>query len=351
MVPVRLTTPRQPAWTLGVSLLAVTLLGLIGSVAAAGPKTTVVSSRGSGLEKEVPDSIEDLKAIQQQVKRVLTKVLPCTVAVRVSGAQGSGVIVSRDGYVLTAGHVSGDAGQDVTLIFPDGRTVKGKSLGANRDMDSGLIKITDKGPWPYAPMGSSSVLRKGQWCIAAGHPGGYKTGRSPVVRVGRILDIYQSYIRTDCTLVGGDSGGPVFDLDGKVIGIHSCIGAKITANIHVPVDTYRDTWDRLVRGDVWGKQTQPSSKGGGPAYLGIEGSRQGENCRVDLVVSGSPADRAGLRVGDVITKFDGQMVVGISDLGRLVRARKPGDRVTVRVQRDGEVISLEVILGQRGEDE
>src|SRR5205807_4246056 len=94
------------------------------------------------------------------------------------------------------------------------------------------------------------------WCVVTGHPGGFRPGRSPVVRVGRILELNltspRAYLRTDCTLVGGDSGGPLFDMHGRVIGIHSRIGGSITANLHVPVDTYRETWDRLVKGERWG---------------------------------------------------------------------------------------------------
>ena len=102
----------------------------------------------------------------------------------------------------------------------------------------------------------SAEMKKNDWCVVTGHPGGFKTGRSPVVRVGRILEINNSvaakYICTDCTLVGGDSGGPLFDMQGRVIGIHSQIRARITENVHVPVNTYRETFDRLAKGDVWG---------------------------------------------------------------------------------------------------
>src|SRR5205807_1727365 len=97
----------------------------------------------------------------------------------------------------------------------------------------------------------SADLKKGQWVITVGHPGGFRPDRSPPVRLGRVIESTKSLVRTDCTIVGGDSGGPLFDMTGKVVGIHSRIGAPLSANIHVPVDTYRDTWDRLVKGEVW----------------------------------------------------------------------------------------------------
>jgi hypothetical protein len=102
-------------------------------------------------------------------------------------------------------------------------------------------------------MGKASDLKKGQWVIAVGHPGGFRTNRTPVVRVGRVLYANPFLIRTDCTLVGGDSGGPLFDMTGKVIGIHSRIGPMaLTENIHVPIDTYRETRERLARGESFG---------------------------------------------------------------------------------------------------
>ena len=88
--------------------------------------------------------------------------------------------------MLTAGHVSGAPGRDVTVTLPDGKTVKGKTLGRNAVADSGLVKITEERDWSFVEMGDSGELQKGQWCIAVGHPGGYKPGRTPVVRLGRV---------------------------------------------------------------------------------------------------------------------------------------------------------------------
>jgi S1-C subfamily serine protease len=203
------------------------------------------------LSKVSPETVDDLRALEKQVQAVVAKVLPATVAVSIGPAQGSGVLV-KDGYVLTAGHVSGQPGRTVILHLSDGRKLKGKTLGRNGDIDSGMIQVLDKGTWPTAPLGNAAKLKKGQWVISIGHPGGYRANRTPVVRLGRVLAVTPNVILTDCTLVGGDSGGPLFDLDGNVVGIHSRIGLAITQNFHVPVDTYAATWDRLVRGDNWG---------------------------------------------------------------------------------------------------
>jgi S1-C subfamily serine protease len=207
------------------------------------------------LSKVAPENVEDLRALEKHVQKVLERVLPSVVGVRVGAGQGSGVIVSEDGLILTAGHVSGSANLKAVIHLPDGKELKGKTLGRRRDIDSGMMKITTEGKYPFLEMGKSSELKKGQWVIAVGHPGGFRANRTPVVRLGRILFVNGSLIRTDCSLVGGDSGGPLFDMQGRVIGIHSRIGpGEITENIHVPIDTFRDTWDRLAKGEVWGGQ-------------------------------------------------------------------------------------------------
>jgi serine protease Do len=141
--------------------------------------------------------------------------------------------------------------QPATFILSDGRTVSGKTLGIYETLDAGLMKITDPGEWPVAEQGESSGLEPGTWCVALGHPLGYQDGRPPVVRVGRILRADDDQLQSDCPLVAGDSGGPLFDLQGRVIGINSRIGGSTDMNYHVPVDIYRDTWKRLATGDYW----------------------------------------------------------------------------------------------------
>jgi serine protease Do len=205
------------------------------------------------LDKVAPENLDDLRALENHVQRVLARVMPAVVGLQVGAGQGSGVIVDADGTILTAGHVSGTPDQKAIAVLPSTKRLKAKTLGKNGGIDSGMMKIAEPGPWPYVEMGNSADLKVGQWVIAIGHPGGFRDNRTPVVRVGRILVANQFFIRTDCTLVGGDSGGPLFDMRGRVIGIHSRIGATaITENMHVPIDTYRLTWERLASSESWG---------------------------------------------------------------------------------------------------
>jgi serine protease Do len=329
------------------------LVGLLLTPAVAAPEsndpvptTTEKVDLPAVFSKAAPEGLEDLKAIETHVQKVLKKVIPATVGLRVGSASGSGVIVSKDGYVLTAGHVSGDADRDVTVILHDGRRLKGKTLGANRGIDSGMIKITDKGDYPFLDMGDSETLKKGEWVIATGHPGGYKPGRSPVVRLGRVANVNSRIVQTDCTLVGGDSGGPLFDMHGRVVGIHSRISGPITANIHVPVNTYRDTWDRLVDAEVWGGRLGGRERPA-DAYMGVQMDFEGATPRIAEVLPDSPAFKAGLLKDDILSAIEGTQVKTFEELSDFLRKKKPGDKVVVDIVRGEKKQKIELVLGKR----
>ena len=293
---------------------------------------------------DAPAGVDELKAMQSHVKELTAKVMPCTVGVQIGQAWGSGVIVSKDGYVLTAAHVAGRPNQHTMFVLSDGRIVHGKTLGLNRALDAGLMKITDKADYPYMEMGASKGIKEGQWCLAVGHPGGYLKDRGLVVRLGRVLLTDREAITSDCTLVGGDSGGPLFDMHGKVIGINSRIAGAITANLHVPVDTFRDGWDRLVKADVWGHLP------GQEPVLGVRGVKDSDVAKVASVTKNSPADKAGVKVGDVVTKFGDRDIADFSALVQAVQDRNPGDKVSLKLKRGEELVDLTVTLVRRDDD-
>ena len=204
------------------------------------------------------------------------------------------------------------------------------------------MKITDAGPWPHAEMGHSSALKPGEWCVAIGHPGGFQRNRPPPVRAGRVVMARSDALWTDCPLTAGDSGGPLFDIEGRVIGIHSRISDPVIANYHVPVDTYRDTWDRLAKGEAWGGEPPR----GGP-MLGISGESHPDGCQIVNVFADSAAAKAGVRVDDVVTQVSGETVTSIEGLQTLVAKHKVGEEVTLSIVRGTQKLELKVKLAKR----
>ncbi len=203
-----------------------------------------------------------LKRVEAKSRAVASRVVGATVGIinqALAGnghlGEGSGVVVSEDGLILTVGHVIAQPGCDLTVIFPEGRRVAAKGLGVNFSRDAGLAKITEPGKWPHVEMGHSSDITPGRWCMALGHPGGIQQGRSPPIRLGRILNSGKEakFLVTDATIISGDSGGPLFDLEGRVIGVHSNIGRRVDQNRHVPIDVFREQWNDLLAGKTIGR--------------------------------------------------------------------------------------------------
>lgn len=294
------------------------------------------------------ETIEELKARESKVRSVVQKVMNSVVSITSADSKkpgsGSGVIVQKDGLILTAAHVTEATGTDLIIIFPDGKRVKGVALGANRGTDAGMAKITDPGDWPAVEMGSSDKMRLGDWCVAMGHPGGFSVERRPPVRAGRIwrrdLD---GAIFSSCPLIGGDSGGPLFDLEGRVIGINSSIHGNVDMNRHVAIDTLRDDWDRMLKEKAWGRQGF-SSDSSRPRIGAIFDRESQEGVKVEEVPDGTPANKAGVKAGDVLVKFDGTDVATFHHMQRLIGKKKAGDKVKLALRRGAESIECELEL-------
>ncbi len=298
------------------------------------------------------DSLKTLKEREKKVKGIVSRVMPSVVAVIGSGrgqsAAGSGVIINEDGLIMTAGHVTDAAGKELTIIFPDGRNVKGESLGINRTRDAGLARITEEGKWPYVKIGDSAKAKLGDWVVAMGHPGGYDLQRTPPIRLGRILSLGQmGMLGTDCTLVGGDSGGPLFNLDGEVIGIHSSIGGSLAENRHVPSVVYKKDWDRMLADERWGNLGMMSS-GIDPdrPMLGVQMREDDSRVVVTGLLPNSPARRSGLKEGDVILQVDNMKAGAMSEVVDYVSSKKAGDEVELQILRGEEKRTFVVKLAR-----
>ena len=285
------------------------------------------------LQTSAPENLEGVRLLEQHVQTLLEKIRPATVAL--SG--GSGVVVSQDGFILTCAHVNQRPGRPITVTFPDGKRVKAITLGNNHGVDAGMVKITDEGEYPFVPMGSSADAQPGQWCLAVGYPVSFSRGLQPAVRLGRVSVNKPRMIVSDCAIMGGDSGGPLFDLYGNVIGINSRVNNSLEMNIHVPVDVYRESWDRFVASQDWSDQNPRT-------YLGITRDEEFERVRVAHIKPNSPADRAGIRVGDLISAFDDQPVATFDELLGHMRRHKPKDTVRLTILRGQETIQFSIEL-------
>lgn len=306
------------------------------------PKKPLIAAPGKVpqvFDKLVPGSLEELRTFEKHITALVAKISPAVVGLEVGFASGSGVIISEDGLIMTVAHVAGAPGRKVEVIFPDGKRVQGVTLGTNHEMDSGLMQITTKGKWPHVPVGELDTARLGDWVLALGHPGGFDKQRSLVVRLGRIIRAGSDMVQTDCILSGGDSGGPLFDMSGRVVGIHSRISEDSSDNFHVAINNYFDAWDRLAKGDNWG-----ADGGRAPASVtvGVSVEESPDGCVVVRVREDGPGGSAGLKVGDVIVRIAGHEVTDRLSYRRMVLAGRAGEEMKFDVRRGDKELTLVV---------
>jgi serine protease Do len=269
---------------------------------------------------------------------------------------GSGFIVSPDGVILTNAHVVRDA-SEVTVKLQDRREYRAKVLGSDPKTDVAVLKIDAKN-LPVVPIGKSSELKVGEWVLAIGSPFGLEsTVTAGVVSAkGRSLDGDSAvpFIQTDVAVNPGNSGGPLFNTRGEVVGINSQIysqtGGYQGLSFAIPIDVANKIKEQLVAtGTVkharLGVTVQEVGQGVADAFK-LESP---EGALVADVERGGAADKAGIKTGDVIRKLNGQAIVASGDLPAMLSLSKPGDKVTMDVWRDGKIIQLGASLGDASE--
>jgi serine protease Do len=266
---------------------------------------------------------------------------------------GSGVIVSPDGYILTNNHVAGNADQiQVTLM--DKREFTAKVIGKDPKTDLALIKIDTKQPLPYASLGDSSQAEVGDWVIAIGSPFNFNlTVTSGIISAkGRALGgNYDDFIQTDASINPGNSGGPLFNTAGKVIGINTAIysstGSNAGIGFAIPIDLAKSVMEQLkehghvVRGWL-GVEIQEVT----PALAKSFGLSTPNGALVAGVDATGPAAKAGIQRGDIIVKFDGNVVHDEHELPEMVAQTALGRTVPVEVIRDGKHITVDAKIEQ-----
>lgn len=267
---------------------------------------------------------------------------------------GSGFIIDPSGYVVTNNHVVGTATQ-ISVTLNDGKTYKAKLIGRDARTDLALLKIDDDHSFPYAQWGDSDKAEVGDWVIAVGNPFGLGGTVTAGIISARGRDLhegpYDSFLQTDAAINRGNSGGPMFNMDGKVIGINSAIyspnGGSVGIGFAVPSSLAKPVVEQLrEHGKVergWlGVQIQQVT----PEVADSLGLKAAAGALVANVTPGSPGQKAGLRQGDVILRYDGKDIKDLRDLTRAVADTKPGARVDMTVWREGHETSLEVETGK-----
>ena len=270
---------------------------------------------------------------------------------------GSGFIISNDGYILTNAHVV-DSAEDVTVRLTDKREFKAKVIGADRRTDVALIKIDAVG-LPTVRFGDPDKLKVGEWVVAIGSPFGFdNTVTAGIVSAkGRSLpqENFVPFIQTDVAVNPGNSGGPLFNMRGEVVGINSQIysrtGGFMGLSFAIPIDVANGiaqqlrTTGKVTRGRI-GVVIQPVTKELADGF----GLSKPQGALVNSVEKGGPADKAGIEAGDVILTFDGKPVSASEDLPRVVGGTKPGSKVAVRVWRNKAARDLQVTVAELADD-
>jgi serine protease Do len=297
---------------------------------------------------KAPESRKDLETLQKAVGEALPKARAATVCIEIKDGSGTGVIVSEDGLVLTAAHVATGVKKDVTVILEDGTRLKAKTLGLVADKDAAMVQILDKGTYPFVEIDRAETTKLGDWVFALGHSGGFDKERGSVVRLGRLVRTAAGTFQSDCMLIGGDSGGPLFDLSGKLVGIHSRVGQQLQVNMHVPMTEFVAHWEGMIQGEFIGEgpYAQKPVKGNGFLGLATE-SRPDGGLRVTKVGSKSPAELAGIKEGDVLLKLNGVGLEKREQMQDLLKELGAGDEITLDVEHKGTPKTLTFKLGER----
>jgi putative serine protease PepD len=336
----------------------------------AGPATTsLAAAPAAGSQDNAPDEL-----LSQAAAKVLPSVVSITFESNAGAGEGSGVIISSDGQILTNNHVVAQAadGGSLSVTFSDGSKADARILGRDPVTDLAVIQAEDVNGLTPAKLGSSADLHVGDTVLAIGSPLGlegsvsagivsaldraitlsndlpespFGNGGEPQATSPAVIDA----IQTDAAINPGNSGGALINADGEVVGINTAIaslaggggigsqGGNIGVGFAIPIDSARSIAQQLVDN---GEVTH--------AFLGVRiaDAEDGGGAVVGQVDDGQPAAKAGLEEGDIITKVDDTEITSGSDLTSAIRSHEPGDKVTITYTRDGDEKTAEVTLGE-----
>ncbi|MFY0399327.1 MULTISPECIES: Do family serine endopeptidase [Brevundimonas] len=276
---------------------------------------------------------------------------------QLAAGAGSGFFISGDGFIVTNNHVVENA-EEISVKLSDGRELKGKLIGRDENTDLAVIKVEGAG-FPFVSFEEQSEPRVGDWVIAVGNPFGLGGTATAGIVSARSRDLqdqssaYVDYLQIDAAINRGNSGGPTFDIYGRVIGVNTAIfspsGGSVGIGFAIPATTAKAVTDKLMRGEsvergYLGVQIQTLSKDAAAA-LGLNEDTKG--AYVAEVTAGTPGERGGMKVGDVVTSVNGEAVDSSTELTRRVARARPGDTLRLEILRDGKRQTLNIRAGAR----
>lgn len=342
---------------------------VVKSIAAdptATPVPAVTSGSAGDLTTAIRQVVLKVKPAVVQITNEQTQVNQFNQPFTLPAGVGSGFIYDREGHILTNNHVV-EGAEQLLVSLPDGRSFPAKLIAADADTDLAVIQISGDN-LPVAEIGDSRQLQVGDWVVAIGNalalPGGPTVTTGVVGALGRTVQepgttsansgpFLFDVIQTDAAINPGNSGGPLVDLNGQVIGINTLVAGQAEPGVQaqgigfaIAIETAKPIADQIV---ATGKVIHASM--GGISYLPLNpsisamlGITQTTGVLIGQVESGSPADKAGLQSKDIILAIDGSTLEGDSALAQALNSHKPGDKLTLTVQRGSQKITMEVTL-------
>lgn len=274
------------------------------------------------------------------------------------GALGSGFVISADGLIVTNNHVI-EGADEINAIFSDGRTLRAELIGTDEATDVAVLKVEQSDPFPFVEWADSENAQVGDWVMAIGNPFGFGGSVSVGIVSARNRDIksgnYDNYIQTDAAINSGNSGGPLFNLNGEVLGVNTAIitptGGSVGLGFSIPSNLAQQISEQLIefgkaRRGWFGVNIQNADRDLAKAY----GLEEGTGVILTRITEDGPASKADFEVGDLILEFDGRPVTDERALSRIVAETEIGKTVDVSLVRDGRTRIVTFELGELSSD-
>ena len=275
------------------------------------------------------------------------------------GSLGSGFVISPDGIIITNNHVIENA-DEIEINFSDGRVLEATLIGRDRDTDLAVLKVNSRTPLPYVDLADSDRAEVGDWVIAIGNPFGFGGSVSAGIISARNRDLNSGrsddFIQTDAAINRGNSGGPLFNLGGEVVGVNTAIisptGGSVGIGFSVPANLVKRISKQLIEhGKVRRSWLGVNVQDADAALVKAYKAKGKGGVIVTRITNDGPADRAKLEVGDLVLSFDGKAVASVREMTRLISDAPIGKTVALSIIRDGKARNVSVTLGELEDDD